>query len=397
MTIFFRAATAFGALAVIVAASLLAPPARAASEAVLYSFKGAPDGANPQGTLLKVGDMLYGTTFEGGTYNKGTVFSISPQGVEKVLWSFGNGDDGEYPNGTLVELNGVLYGTTQVGGKPYDGTVFSITPAGVYHVIWNFGTRGANNRPDGTDPHAGLIAVGDTLWGTTIYGGFHGTGTVFSITPAGAETVVYNFRQYYSAPTSELLYANGLLYGATDGSGTGGNGLIFSVTPSGVEKDVYIFPVYTSGSASGAYPNGLISIGARLYGTAAGGTNSYGIVYSLTPAGTVKALYNFGPPTIDDGAAPDGLMLNVGGTFYGNTQLGGEPNSARYGGGCGAVFSVTAAGVETVLYAFQGNSFTSYADGCYPYGTLTEIGAKFYGVTSEGGAYSAGTVFSISR
>jgi len=80
MTIFRRTARVFGALAVIFAASLLAPPARAASEAVLYSFKGTPDGANPQGTLLKVGDTLYGTTMAGGTYNKGTVFSIPPGG-----------------------------------------------------------------------------------------------------------------------------------------------------------------------------------------------------------------------------------------------------------------------------------------------------------------------------
>ncbi len=408
MTIFSCAARMFGTFAVILSASMLATSARAASEAVVYSFKGTPDGANPAGTLLKVGDMLFGTTTAGGTYNKGTVFSISPQGVEKVLWSFGNGKDGVTPNGTLVELNGVIYGTTEVGGKFYDGTVFSITLAGVERVVWNFGTRGANNRPDGTVPYAGLTVVDGVLWGAASGGGFHGAGTIFSLTPAGAETVVYNIPEHYSAPTSPLFYLNGLLYGTTNGSGTGGSGLVFSLSPSGVEKNVYEFPYYTSPSPYGAFPNALINVGNRFWGTTQGGGlypqggndsgSGGGTAYSLTLGGAFKTLWNFGAPNSNDGVGPNGALINVGGTFYGITFGGGDPEAGPHGGSCGTIFSITSAGVESVLYPFHGyNIRNNPLDGCFPYGALTEIGTKFYGTTFEGGAYSAGTVFSMSR
>jgi uncharacterized repeat protein (TIGR03803 family) len=51
-------------------------------------------------------------------------------------------------------------------------------------------------------PWAGLIAVGDTLYGTTFFGGIprscpgdegNGCGTVFSITTRGSETVLHRF------------------------------------------------------------------------------------------------------------------------------------------------------------------------------------------------------------
>ncbi len=118
-------------------------------------------------------------------------------------------------------------------------------------------------------------------------------------------------------------------------------------------------------------------------------------MYSLTLGGKATVLYNFGASAINDGTSPFGSLINVGGTFYGTTDAGGNLDAGQYTEGCGTVFSLTAAGVETVLYAFQSNN--SYLDGCNPHGALTEIGARFYGTTSAGGAYSAGTVFSISR
>ena len=60
----------------------------------------------------------------------GTVFSVTLSGQERVLYSFGQEPDGENPQGGLVNLHGVLYGTTgNGGGQPYGGgTVFSILP-----------------------------------------------------------------------------------------------------------------------------------------------------------------------------------------------------------------------------------------------------------------------------
>ena len=58
--------------------ALLAVPARAASEAVVYSFKGFPDGDDPDAGLIDVGGTLNGTTEGGGAVDAGTVFKVRP-------------------------------------------------------------------------------------------------------------------------------------------------------------------------------------------------------------------------------------------------------------------------------------------------------------------------------
>src|SRR5580692_6313726 len=71
--------------------------ARASNYTLLYAFKGGNDGAYPRANLIYDGGKLYGTTSGGGTgtsctnvsnYGCGTVFSITPGGIEKVLYSF---------------------------------------------------------------------------------------------------------------------------------------------------------------------------------------------------------------------------------------------------------------------------------------------------------------------
>lgn len=47
--------------------------------AVLHSFSGARDGNTPLGSLyVDAGGNVYGTTFQGGAYNEGVVFKITP-------------------------------------------------------------------------------------------------------------------------------------------------------------------------------------------------------------------------------------------------------------------------------------------------------------------------------
>ena len=116
------------ALGLAALATLAAPPCRAASESVVYAFQGSPDGARPQGGLIAIGGVLYGTTSQGGNENNGTVFSVTPKGAETVLHVFAGGNDGATPNGGLLSVGGVLYGTTAGGGAHGYGTVFKFTP-----------------------------------------------------------------------------------------------------------------------------------------------------------------------------------------------------------------------------------------------------------------------------
>src|ERR1700678_487963 len=153
-------------------------------ENVLHSFH--PHGAygsQPFGGLIAdSAGNLYGTTVEGGEYDKGltgdrggTVFELSPREgggwTETVLHSFGNGADGSNPQGSLVfDAAGNLYGTTYSGGSPYafGGTVFELSPTGDGHwnetVLHSFSGGGI----DGLNPSSGslIFDAAGNLYGT---------------------------------------------------------------------------------------------------------------------------------------------------------------------------------------------------------------------------------------
>jgi uncharacterized repeat protein (TIGR03803 family) len=360
---------------------------------VLYRFKGGKgDGAKPEAGLLNVNGTLYGTTRQGGAshYHYGTVFSITNSGTETLLHSFGGGDGG-YPEADLLNVKGTLYGTTYIGGGASSsiGTVFSITPSGTETVLHSF----AVDSGDGLEPAAGLLNVEGTLYGTTEQGGANcsgsfGCGTVFAITLSGTETVLHSFGGTGDGgfPKAGLLNVNGTLYGTTAGGGANGHGTVFSITTSGTETVLYSFK---GGTGDGGYPEaGLLNVNGTLYGTTAiGGTNNGGTVFSITTSGTEAVLYSFKGGT-GDGESPAVGLLNVEGTLYGTTAGGGA-------NGHGTVFSITPSGAETVLYSFKGGK-----DGKEPSAGLLNIKGTLYGTTELGGGSGCGkgcgTIFSLS-
>jgi uncharacterized repeat protein (TIGR03803 family) len=255
-------------------------------ETVLYRFTGSPDGAGPSGRLLNVNGTLYGTTGGGGAYNNGTVYSITPGGKEKVVYSFGShGNDGSGPGDGLIDVSGTLYGTTFGGGAYNGGTVYSITLGGKEKVVYSFAS--------GVDPN-GLVDVSGTLYGTTSYGGVGGSncpgigcGTVFSITPSGKETVLHSFSGNPDGwyPVARLLNVNGTLYGTTVQGGAYGDqgaGTVFRITLSGRETVLHSFG-YTA--QDGCYPySGLSNVNGTFYGTTSFcGAHGDGMVYSIRP------------------------------------------------------------------------------------------------------------------
>ena len=286
----------------------------------LYLFcdqdpKKCKDG-HPTGSVINAGSMLYGTTYAGGgrAWGEGAVFSLDlANGEGTVLHSFnGKGKKGGYPWAGVIDVNGTLYGTTYAGGTGSCvndgtgcGTVFSIDPqTGAEKVLHYFGSG-----TDGRYPQAGLIDVGGTLYGTTDSGGTgscgdnYGCGTVFSLNPkTHAETVLYSFQENGTDgryPEAGLVDVNGTLYGTTsaggsgscenDGDGVPGCGTVFSIDPqTGAETVVYSF----AGSPDGASPEaGLIDVNGTLYGTTfLGGSGSCDSFYSITGCGTVFSI-----------------------------------------------------------------------------------------------------------
>jgi len=145
------------------------------------------DGCAPQAgvTLDKTGNV-YGTTFQCGTFDWGTVFKIAPDNSETLLHSFNNdGTDGYGPQAGVLVLDnaGNIYGTTPMGGAGGWGTVFEFTPSGTETILHTFISDGV----DGNQPFGG-VTFGDvnTLYGTTIGGGASGAnnyGTVYKVVP----------------------------------------------------------------------------------------------------------------------------------------------------------------------------------------------------------------------
>src|SRR5215472_2340512 len=176
------------------ALTAIASPAQTFTDLVLFDGN---NGIGPTGLIQTTDGNFYGTTYLGGTASGpktpssggGTIFRMTPEGVLTTLFSFcpqPHCSDGNQVFGTLVQTaNGNLYGTTLSGGNSSNkGEVFEFNPANMLTVLYSFCAQ--TNCTDGASPIAGLVEGGDgNLYGTTSFGGTHGWGTVFQITPAG--------------------------------------------------------------------------------------------------------------------------------------------------------------------------------------------------------------------
>ncbi|MGA8325772.1 MAG: hypothetical protein WB757_06785 [Candidatus Cybelea sp.] len=69
---------------------------------------------SPDDSLVQNPEQLDGGRT--GKRGDGTVFSVTPSGIEAVLYSFSGGSDGKNPESGLIDVNGTLYGTTPYGG-----------------------------------------------------------------------------------------------------------------------------------------------------------------------------------------------------------------------------------------------------------------------------------------
>lgn len=321
----------------------------------------------------------------------------------QVLYHFRalSSGDGFYPSAPLIEANGMFYGTTYYGGSSNNGTVYSISPTGAETVLHSF-----SGGADGAKPLAGLVYVNGTLYGTTYRGGSLSVGTVYSITTSGSEEVIHSFKggSDGSFPRSELIDVNGTLYGTTVFGGSSrcsglypGCGVVYSITTAGSERILHKFV----GGSDGELPfAGLTDVNGVLYGTTAfGGSGGCGgdpcgTVFRITRAGAEKVVHSFGPD--GDGTYPHTGLLYAHGMLYGTTLFGGMRSGCQggsgYGEGCGVVYSLSTAGKVKVLHSFNGGK----SDGAAPSGELVDVKGTLYGTTSGGGPDRSGTVYSVN-
>lgn len=379
---------------------------KAGNETVLYSFCSARsscvDGRGPEAGLIRDGSgNLYGTTVAGGANDDGTVFKIDNAGNETVLYSFcsvPNCADGWAPFAGLVQdATGNLYGTTADGGTNGKGTVFRVDSAGNETVLYSFCSL--SNCADGAIPFTNLIRdAGGNLYGTTFQGGngtnpdcpygTTGCGTAFKIDPTGQETVLHAFCSTPRCSDGATPYgplvedAQGNFYGTTyeifDHEGA-----VFKLDPTGHETVLFSFcSEHVLNCTDGSEPvGGLIQdMAGNLYGTTfGGGINDAGAVFKLDKVGHETLLYSFCPDgfsSCPDGYYPvAGLIQDASGNLYGTTSQGGTYNSGTVfrlaTGGSNATIALTSS--PNPAYGGQSVTFsvTVSGTGATPTGLVT--------------------------
>ena len=282
-----------------------------------------------------------------------------------TLYNFSDEDQGAYsPYGGLVRSHsGVLYGTADYGGAHGSGAVYSLTPPGpggtnwLYEVLYSF--RGAS-QGDGEGPTGTLVLEsGGSLFGTTIGGGVNNVGTVFQLQPPPGGT----------GPWTERI--------------------LFSFSPFDVCAP-------SSGLAMDSAGN--------LYGTTLRYNDSSGGVFRLSPppilggAWTETTLFEF--PNASDGNDPGPAVPLIGaaGDLYGTTIYGGVNSGPPYGP-LGTVYELSppqssgAPWNETVIFSFPNPSA-----GAQPAaGLIMDSSGCLYGTTSRN-VYSVthGSIFKLT-
>jgi gliding motility-associated-like protein len=387
-------------------------------------------GAGPKGSLVFDGTFLYGTTTQGGTNFAGTFFKIQPNGASFTKLLDMTGDtSGPNPEGTLLPIGTVMYGTRSASGGGRFGTLFSVNNDGsAFTTLYTFLIE-ANN------PVGRPVSDGTSFYGLAPNGGLNDNGSIYKINPDGTGyTRVFDFERATSGarPLGSVIFDGTYFYGMTNEGGANNEGTIFRIKPNGTG---YQNLLDFDSPVSGSFPNGsFISDGIFLYGmTAQGGTSSEGIIFKVHLDGTnFTVLRDLDYTT--DGSTPFGTLIFDGTFLYGLTSSGGV-------NGAGTIFKIKTDGtgfvrlhefdfpegysprgsltaIGTTLYGFtssggdtgDGSLFKINNDGSgfqvllqldgalhgsNPQGSLISVGSYLYGMTASGGLLNHGTLFRI--
>jgi uncharacterized repeat protein (TIGR03803 family) len=240
---------------------------------------------------------LYGATSGGGTYNQGTVFELAPPGSPggawtlTVIYNFHGDGDGINPGaGVVIGDNGVIYGTTMYGGALGDGTVFGIElVSGVWEekVLLSLDNNLIN-------PIGLVRGHGGVLYGRSEYG-------IFKATPPRASGDAWTVQSLYVGSTftqqgSLALGASGAIYWTTPTGGTStacgvsnGCGALNELMPPASPGGAWTLVVlhnFTGQQGDGYQPNAglVVTKNGAVYGTTYyGGDNFFGTVFRYTP------------------------------------------------------------------------------------------------------------------
>jgi uncharacterized repeat protein (TIGR03803 family) len=293
------------------------------------------EGLSSYGGLIQGSDgNLYGTTFFGGNDEDsvGTVFKLTLSGTYTLLHSFvidDNKDPRKPYTGLAQGPDGNLYGTTLEGGSSERGTIFRISTSGEFSVIHTF--KGGDD--DGATPEGQLIVGSDgKLYGTTMLGGDNDRGVIYRISTDGQYEQLYSFpglRSFNALglatnstganPRAGLMLSpDGSYYGTTYQGGAGGNGTLYRATVSGGSASVTVVHAFQGGPFDAGFPLSTVTEGpdGSFYGTSLHGGYGYNLILG-------QAGYE------DSGTAwrvaHDGSTSELLHSFFGSSADGSQP------------------------------------------------------------------------
>jgi MYXO-CTERM domain-containing protein len=395
------------------------------SSNVLLSPKNT-NGAYPEAELTEgVDGYLYGTATTGGPEGTGTVFKLSKDGTDfqllksfgaaiRTLTGFGGAEDARLvadptnaanivarvvKSATAESSAGVTVSTganNTVGTIPFTTTSTRMTvrvysPRAGIPVRLKVEDAAEPTRSVETEALTTLVNTWETL--------------TFDFANQVAGTAALNLAYTYNRLSIFFDYGK---TGAAGGSGTFYfDDVLFDASGGGSSFEPITFALACGPTLTvdGAGPAGPLVLGddGLFYGTTTtGGPDGCGAIFRIGFDGSgFQVLRHFSAATVDattglpenaDGATPIGGLIDGGdGVFYGTATQGGTE-------GRGVVYSITPAGVFTVLHVFNN------ANGARPLAELLlGTDGKLYGTTAAGGVNSTGTttsfgtMFSIGR
>jgi len=371
--------------------------AQAQTYTVLYDNPGPPGIANPNAEAIAQGrdGNLYTTSPDGGT-DFGTFFKISPSGEVTVVNDTTICCSGL--SGVTLGTDGNFYGTNQSGPNPGTqcgftgcGQIFKITPAGVETVLYNF----TNTAEDGYDPQSAPIeATNGKFYGTTFASAGNYISVAYSITSTGTFSTVHVFTNAEGQEVYGGLVqgSDGNLYGVASRQGANSYGTIFKMSTAGA---VTVLHSFTGGDGAYPYRPLIQASDGNFYGTTpGGGTYGVGVVFKITPGGKYTVLHTFQPNTDDGNEPTSSLIQATDGKLYGVTFSGGGTANE------GIIYSITTGGSFTTVHSFC--QVSGCLDGRSPNSPLKQntngvlYGTTYYGGTNCPTESGCGVIFSLN-
>jgi len=279
--------------------------------------------------------------------------------------------------------DGYMYGIGENCGANDGGGVYKISPAGVESVVFNF--------PSGwSSCFSGLMQGSDGNFYGTCFTTPTGNGSIFQLTPAGVFTDKYDFTGVNgdTEPVFGPIQASdGNFYGTT-GYYNFSCGNVYKLTAAGVYTNLHTFTGSDCGPASSLFQASDGNLYGTLYACSINVAGS-GCVYKITTAGVFKEIYSF--ETSAGGYHPcTGVIQGKNGKLYGATNVGAA-------NGIGSIYSLTTAGVYADLHDFNNATDASCVDniGRTTVNLLQVTDGSFYGVNGAYGTYG-GSIYNLT-